>query len=609
MKATLFTESSERLTVVGIGIFGYFSGILLAQFLFFCPPAFAQDFVPEKFNKSLIEESLQDQEALREEMLLDQAILREEMEQIRLEIQRIMKEIALAMKEEALKLKAELQGLQGETQRIQQEIMAALQKSKEDFAEGQEEMRKELQKMRKEAKSLNKEIKEVLTEQKAIWRQETAALKETLVDAREEMNLARVDSDKALQSSRSAVSDFKKDNEITMADSRNKSNAAMFDAGNTFKKSQQDYKKDSVNITRELMEELKNTRENLKRRQKFQRQGSIASQKEVLAALKSAKKQRVAELKQDLHKKKLQKKKDARSKHKADQKRKRIKKVKKKQALLKESRTERKQKVQKRKADYRKASKKSKIKLQKKRLKRKSVVQKVKKQLKKKPELKRSRPADKEAPVLQDSQDIRDKSPDALDKSFDEGFGKTEKVKKKPQQQVPEKDESELVMVADAPVEAAKETPEEIASRFSKNITSLKNDLKKKSGNPGAILEKLGDAYLEAQRFLGSQKNDEDRQKILDQSENQDLLLGSYEQAAWAYKLSLGFNHKTAETHYKIGKIYNEMGDGRNALMHARLAHQLLKSRDNSKQMEEEVMAFIEKLMLKYKSKSEKNSA
>ena len=609
MKDTFFTESPGRATATCIGILGYFSGFLLSQLLIFCSPAFGQDFVPEKFNKALIEESLQDQEALREEMLLDQAILREEMEQIRLEIQRIMKEIALAMKEEALKLKEELQGLQGETQRIQQEILAALQKSKEDFAEGQEEMRRELQKMRQEAKSLNKEIKEVLSEQKAIWKQETAALKDTLVDARKEMNSAKVDSEQALQSSRSAINDFKKDNEITMADSRNKSNAAMFEAGNTFKKSQQDYKKDSVNITRELMAEIKKTREDLKRKQKTQKQDSMASQREVLAALKAAKKHRVTELKQDLHKKKLQKKKDARSKHKDVQKRERIKKIEKKQSRLKKAKSDRTRKLEKQKADYRNNQKKSKIKLQKKRSKRRLGVQKAKKQPKAQPDLKRSRGTTKETPVFQDSQETQDAPLEALDKSFDKEFDKIDKTKKKPQQKELVEDKGELVVVADAPEETVEQTPQEIASRFSKNIASLKNDLKRKSGNPGALLVKLGDAYLEAQRFLGSQKDDGDRQKILDLSENENLLLGSYEQAAWAYKLSLGFNYNAAETHFKIGKIYDEMGDGQNAIMYARLAHQILKKRDNSKQMEEEVMAFIENLMLKYKSESEKNSA
>ena len=59
-------------------------------FLLFSPVQ-AQDFKPEKFDKSLLNESLAEQE-----------ILREEMEQIRLEMQRIMEEIKLAMKEEAL---------------------------------------------------------------------------------------------------------------------------------------------------------------------------------------------------------------------------------------------------------------------------------------------------------------------------------------------------------------------------------------------------------------------------------------------------------------------------------------------------------------------------
>jgi hypothetical protein len=58
------------------------SKLFLRVFVFLClafyPPAHAQEFVPEKFDKYLIQETLKNQE-----------ILREEMEQIRLEIQRI----------------------------------------------------------------------------------------------------------------------------------------------------------------------------------------------------------------------------------------------------------------------------------------------------------------------------------------------------------------------------------------------------------------------------------------------------------------------------------------------------------------------------------------
>ena len=69
----------------------FFIGILLLQCFLLFSPVQTSDFKPEKFDKSLLNESLAEQE-----------ILREEMEQIRLEMQRIMEEIKLAMKEEAL---------------------------------------------------------------------------------------------------------------------------------------------------------------------------------------------------------------------------------------------------------------------------------------------------------------------------------------------------------------------------------------------------------------------------------------------------------------------------------------------------------------------------
>jgi hypothetical protein len=72
----------------------------------------------------------------------------------------------------------------------------------------------------------------------------------------------------------------------------------------------------------------------------------------------------------------------------------------------------------------------------------------------------------------------------------------------------------EVITVAKAPAQTSEESPLEKASRFSKNITNLKWKLKKKSGDPETLLAKLVDAYLEAQRFINSQKDDVERQKI-----------------------------------------------------------------------------------------------
>jgi hypothetical protein len=97
------------------------------------------------------------------------------------------------------------------------------------------------------------------------------------------------------------------------------------------------------------------------------------------------------------------------------------------------------------------------------------------------------------------------------------------------------------------------------------------------------------------------------RDRKFDLSDNENLLLGSYEQAAWAYKQPLTFNHKSAETqtHLRIGNIYAQRGDGINALMHAKLAHKIFKKRDNSKQLKQ-TQTFIEMLTTKHKDKFEK---
>ena len=217
---------------------------------------------------------------------------------------------------------------------------------------------------------------------------------------------------------------------------------------------------------------------------------------------------------------------------------------------------------------------------------------------------------DKSAPQISQGKqnNFKENTPKALEKEFNKEFGETDKILKKPQKNKIADDEGEVVTIAKAPAKTSEETPQEKVSRFSKNIASLKGELKKQSSDPWALLAKLGDAYLEAQRFINSQKDDEERQKIFNLSYSENLFLGSYEQAAWAYKLSLTFNHKSAETQLKIGKFYAEMGDGRNALMHAKFAHQIFKKQDNSKQMVE-TQTFIEMLTAKYKDKFKKNSA
>ena len=103
---------------------------------------------------------------------------------------------------------------------------------------------------------------------------------------------------------------------------------------------------------------------------------------------------------------------------------------------------------------------------------------------------------------------------------------------------------------------------------------------------------------------MDSKQDVEERQNLLNISHEQDLLLGSYEQAAWAYKLALTFNRKSAETHLKIAKIYDEMEDGLNAIMFTKLAHKIFIRSRKSIQIEE-TQSLIDILTAKYENKSE----
>jgi len=247
----------------------------------------------------------------------------------------------------------------------------------------------------------------------------------------------------------------------------------------------------------------------------------------------------------------------------------------------------------KRKTEHRKARKKSTRK-----------EKKIKKQrtIRKDSTLQRSRDKQKK---------INAKTLKSVDKQFNREIGAAEfkEIEEKPKKEKPRKekyeetvkDELVIASLPDPATETPEESPQVKLSRFSKNITNLKTEIKNSRGNPGILLAKLGNAYLEAQRFMDSQTDAEERQKLLDLSNNEGLVLGSYEQAAWAYKLALSFNRKNAKTHLKIGKIYDEMKDGRNALMYAKLAHQIFKRNHNSSQLEE-TQSFIDLLTTKYKA-------
>jgi hypothetical protein len=533
-----------------------FLGFLILQCFSFSSPVQAQIFKPEKFDKSILEDSLRDQEFLREEMLIEQEILREEMEQIRQEIQRIMKEITLAMKEEALKLKAELEGLQLETKSIQKELLGILEQSKNDFIAGKEEMQKELQNMREEAKILTKDIKQVLEDQKEVWALETAALKDSLVEARKEMESAKVDSAEVLKETRSAFSDLKTENDFNMAEMRAESSATLSEAGDVLKKSQQDYKQESQGLSAELKAGMSGARQAMQQGQREQRRDAVIANSDVVAALKIGKKKRLAELKTDSKRKRLQSKRDLRSGRKRTLKQKRTQSVEQRQALLDRS-----------KKDRRRAAR------------RVTPGRRV------------------------------ERKPVSREEEVQRQFGEPglRKVEELPAQEETGADEAEVIVASlpDASTETAEDSPQKQLTQFSKNITDLKQQIKKSKGNPGTLLAKLGDAYLEAQRFMDSETDDQEKQSLLELSGNRDLLLGSYEQAAWAYKLALTFDRKSAETHLKIGEIYDEMEDGQNALMFAKLAHQIFKKSRNLSQMEK-TQSYIDSLTAKYESPAEK---
>jgi hypothetical protein len=107
---------------------------------------------------------------------------------------------------------------------------------------------------------------------------------------------------------------------------------------------------------------------------------------------------------------------------------------------------------------------------------------------------------------------------------------------------------------------------------------------------------------LGAQPFIDS-RDDMEKLALLQFANKKGLPLGSYEQAAWAFKIALTFNTNKAETHMRIGKIYDEVNDGDNAIMYARLAHLLFKKNKKDTKMKE-AQNFIESLTIKYEDKA-----
>jgi len=494
---------------------------------------------PFQFDAINREETLRDQQILREQMKLQQEILREEMEKIRIETQKIMKDISLAMKEEAVKLKEELVDPQDETTRVNEEILETLEKAKEDFSEGREEMRKELENMRKEAKSMTKEIAVVLEDQQHIWKEETVSLQDSLIEAKADLAAAQADTGDALESTREAYNQFQEDKVVTMDDSKDKSGQAMDEAGRGLQKSKRDYKKASEKTAAEILAGMKEAKDSLKRRQALQKKDAANANRDILASVQKDKISRNAELR------------NSKRQNSAD-----LKKAK--------------QFGQTNQADTRQAS---------------------------------LRKANIKGSAKARTGSKTDNTGDDETGGFGDGVldarGLLE-FSNGPQPSSRDGNGTENQEGLD--VALTLEEQKERFFEFGNRIKILKKQIEAKSGNASKELIDLGYAYLEAQRFINS-RDDMEKLALLQFANKKGLPLGSYEQAAWAFKIALTFNTNKAETHMQIGKIYDEVNDGDNAIMYAQLAHLLFKKNKKAAKMEE-AQNFIESLTIKYEDKA-----
>ncbi len=483
------------------------------------------------------DEILRDQEILREQMQLQQEILREEMEKIRVETQAIMKEISLAMKEEAIKLKDELVGLQDETAKINKEIVESLQNAKKDFSEGRDDMRKELENMRKEAKSLTKEIAVVLKDQNQVWKEETGSLQDSLLEAKAELAAAQADSDEILESSREAYKDFQVDKVITMNDSKDKSEKAMTQAEDTLDKSTRDYKKASERTAAEILAQMNDAKNSLRRRQAIQKKDAANANKQVLASVQKDKLSRDSELKK------------SKQRNGADLKR-------------------AKQLGQSIQADIKQAN---------------------------------LRRANSQA----SSKNSADRRGDEETGGFGEGVsdarGGLESFEGDAganRRKQGAEEGADGLMDSEMSLDQLKEK----LFAFGNRIKILKKQIEEKSGDASPELIELGNEYLAAERFINS-RGDIEKVSLLQFAQKKGLPLGSYEQAAWAFKIALRFNTNKGQTHLTIGKIYDEVNDGKNAIMYAKLAHLVFRQKKNSTKIKE-TQNFIESLTKKYEDKT-----
>jgi len=506
----------------------------------------AQETNSFQFNSVNRDEILRDQQILREQMQLQQEILREEMERIRIETQKIMKDISLAMKEEAVKLKEELVKLQEETAKINEEIVDSLNEAKKDFSEGRDDMRKELENMRKEAKSLTNEIAVVLEDQSKIWKEETGSLQDSLLEAKAELAAVQADSDGILESSRSAYRDFQADKIVTMNDSKDKSSEAMAQAEGTLQRSTRDYKKASERTATDILAQMKSAKDSLRRRQVISKQEAVNANREVLASVQKNKIRRNAELRTS----KLQT-----------------------SANLKKA----KQFGKSSQADTKRAS-----------------LRKANNQASQKSRAGKTGEFGQEEQTGGFGDGVLDAKGD-LESFEDESVANRPRAASDIEKG---KEKEEGAGTGGLTLEEQKQKLFEFGNR----IKILKKQIEAKSGNASPELIELGNEYLAAQRFIDSR---EDLEKLaLLQFANQEALpLGSYEQAAWAFKIALSFNTNKGETHLTIGKIYDEINDGKNAIMYARLAHLVFRQKKNPAKTKE-AQSFIESLTKKYEDKA-----
>ena len=176
---------------------------------------------------------------------------------------------------------------------------------------------------------------------------------------------------------------------------------------------------------------------------------------------------------------------------------------------------------------------------------------------------------------------------------------KDESTEKLPQQ-------NKNILEKDKDKETAKAKLEEQKQKiidFGSQIKILRKKVKAKSGNASKEFIELGNKYLETQRFIDS-LDDLEKLALLTFSNQNNIHLGSYEQAAWAFKIALTFNRNQGETHLTIGKIYDEISDGKNAIMYARLANLVFIKKNNQAKMQE-AQSFIESIEKKYDDKNQ----